>query len=180
MRIISGSHKGRAIKPPSGLEVRPTTDYAKEALFNILDARFCLDEVEALDLFAGTGSISYEFASRGCIRVVTIEQNANCIKYILDTVREMNFDSIEVYRRDVFKSLDMVKGPFDVIFADPPYHLKTIASIPELVLHKNLLKPEGLFIMEHGSEVNFNHIPGFIEKRVYSRVHFSFFTRWET
>lgn len=157
------------------MEVRPTTDYAKEALFNILDARICFEESEVLDLFSGTGSISYEFASRGCSRVIAIEQNPDCIRYILETVRAMKFDVIEVYRRDVFRSLDLVKGPFDVIFADPPYHLKTIASIPELVLNKNLLKQNGIFIMEHGSEVNFNQIPGFVEERKYSRVHFSIF-----
>lgn len=175
MRIISGILKSRRINPPKNLPVRPTTDMAKEALFNILNNQFDLTEVSALDLFAGTGGISYEFYSRGCASVTAVDQNFKCVKYIRETKDNLNMNSLEVMQANCFNFLDKAWNKYDIIFADPPYDMPNFEKIVELVFEKNLLNPEGMLIVEHSKNTNLNKFPQHINTRNYGSVHFSFF-----
>ncbi len=134
MRIISGTHKGRRIFPPKNLKARPTTDFAKEGLFNVLNNRLYFENLEVLDLFAGTGNISYEFASRGAARVVSIEQNFRHFEFIRKSSSEFQFSQIQVVKADVFRYVKKLTGQFDVIFADAPFDLARVAELPELLL----------------------------------------------
>lgn len=153
---------------------RPTTDFAKENLFNILGNRYDLEGLHVLDLFAGTGSISYEFASRGA-HVELVEKDPRSLGFIRDTVRELNFSDIRVIRADVFKILPKLSGPYDLIFADPPYNMRAIDTLPELIAEHKLLREGGIFILEHPREYNFAAHPGFRELRTYGSVNFSLF-----
>lgn len=184
MRIISGEYGGRRFEAPKNLQARPTTDIAKESLFNILQNRMDLEGIKALDLFGGTGSISFELLSRGASQVTCVEmghQQQQFIRKVADTLkigRELN-----LVRGDVFKylksqsAITTEEGCFDFIFADPPYALPELSTLPEIILGSTLLKPEGIFILEHGKDNDFTTTPGFKEMRTYGAVHFSFFTR---
>ncbi len=175
MRIIRGSHRGKQIYAPKTLPVRPTTDYAKEGLFNILEHTFDFAELEVLDLFAGTGSISYEFASRGCKNITAIDMNQACIKFISDTAGKLNFSNLNAIRMDVFKFLKINKKPFSLVFADPPYALKRIPELPGLILNANIVCGGGWLILEHPAEFDFTGHPFFQQKRRYGDVNFSIF-----
>lgn len=172
---MSGTHKGRRITPNKNFRARPTTDFAKENLFNILGNTFNFDELTVLDLFGGTGSISYEFASRGAKEVICVEANYQHLSFIQKTTRELQLNQIIPVKSDVFKFLKSCQQKFDLVFADPPYDLKGIDTIPELIIEREILKKEGLLIVEHSSENNFSYHPFFVEKRSYGSVNFSFF-----
>ncbi len=175
MRIISGKYKRRSIVAPNNLPVRPTTDMAKESLFNILNNKIDFNDKSALDLFSGTGNISYEFVSRGCVRVVSVDQNVDCTNFINQTTEKLNMPEIEVVKLDVFRYLTTVKNKFDIIFADPPYQMTEIKEISELVFSNNLLIDDGWLIVEHPREIDFSKALNFFEHRKYGRVNFSFF-----
>lgn len=175
MRIIRGSHRGRQIFAPKSLPVRPTTDYAKEGLFNILEHTFDFDGLEVLDLFAGTGSISYEFASRGCKNIVAVDNHNACTSFINDTAGKLSFDNLKAIRMDVFKFIKNNKKPYSLVFADPPYTLESLPEIPGLVLNENLLYEGGWLVLEHAGFHDFSQNPFFIERRNYGEVNFSFF-----
>lgn len=160
--------------PGKTFKARPTTDFAKESLFNILNNRIDFEETKYLDLFAGTGSISYEMISRGCTDLTLIELEFKHIQFIKSVLKELN-EVAKVYRADVFKFLESERTKYDLIFADPPYDLARLNEVPELVLSRNLLSPDGIFVMEHGKNNNFSKLPGFLELRKYGSVHFSFF-----
>jgi len=175
MRIISGSHRGRVLRPPIGLPVRPTTDLAKESLFNILNNYLDFEESKVLDLFAGTGNISLEFASRGAAMVLSIELNPRCTDFISKMATDLNFKSVSVIRANVFTFLARSAGTYDVIFADPPYDMEGREKLPGLVFDNNWLDKEGFFILEHDKSINFKDHPFFAEERRYGKVHFTFF-----
>ncbi|GAB2684985.1 16S rRNA (guanine(966)-N(2))-methyltransferase RsmD [Mucilaginibacter koreensis] len=175
MRIIGGSLKGLRLNPPKNLPVRPTTDLAKEALFNILQNQVELYGITVLDLFSGTGNLALEFASRGAEQVIAVDRSIHCVNYIKDTARQHNLPQIKTFKADVFKYLEMETEPYDLIFADPPYDLSRIPDIPKIVFEKGLLKPDGLLIVEHQSMQNLSNHPAFAEQRKYGHSSFSFF-----
>ncbi|PKP17773.1 MAG: 16S rRNA (guanine(966)-N(2))-methyltransferase RsmD [Bacteroidetes bacterium HGW-Bacteroidetes-21] len=174
MRIISGSHRGRQIHPPQNFTARPTTDMAKEALFNILENRFDFEDIAALDLFAGTGSISYELASRGCQSITAIELDFKNASFIQKTAAELKFP-VKCIRTSAFSYIKTCRATFDVIFADPPYDMSQADTIPALIIEKGLLKEGGMLIFEHSSKYSFSDLLFYIETRKYGKVHFSFF-----
>jgi 16S rRNA (guanine(966)-N(2))-methyltransferase RsmD len=174
MRIISGTLKGRRIFAPANLPVRPTTDFAKESLFNVLNNRVDFDELNVLDLFSGIGSISYEFASRGA-SVLVVEINSKCADFIKQTAEKLHLENLFVMRTDAFAYLAKTRQTFDLIFADPPYDLPTMDLLPSLIFEYKLLNPNGIFILEHSQKHNYSNIPQFLELRKYGKVHFSFF-----
>lgn len=175
MRIVSGTHKSRIIRPPSNLPVRPTTDIAKEGLFNILTNRIDFDAIDVLDLFSGTGSISYEFASRGAGQITSVDIEKRCVDFIRKASEEFGFRNIRTVRNDVFSFLKICHVKYDLIFADPPYEMKNVELLPDLVFDKNLLKDNGLFILEHTGTHAFSKHSNFKELRKYGKVNFSFF-----
>jgi len=175
MRIIRGTHGGRKILPPSNLPVRPTTDLAKESLFNILENHIYFEDLQVLDLFAGTGSISYEFASRGSKSVLAVDINPRCVKFISETAIKMNFSQLRAIRTSAFSFLQKNSVQYDLIFADPPYDLEGIEMIAELVISRSLLKDGGWLIIEHDKSHDFASFPGFHQVRNYGKVNFSFF-----
>ena len=176
MRIISGEFKGRRITAPSKLPVRPTTDMAKEALFNILNNRYYFDELSVLDLFAGTGNISYEFASRGCEAITAVDAHYGCVKFIGETSDTFEMP-IETIKSDVFKYLELTSESFDIIFADPPYDFpkEEFSKIPDLVFEKNRLNENGLLIVEHSKHTDLSDLAFFSEQKNYGGNAFSFF-----
>ena len=175
MRIVGGTHRSRQFHIPDHLGIRPTTDFAKEALFNILSNRIDFEGKKVLDLFGGSGSISYEFASRGAAEIITIEKNLKSFEFIKKTVHEFKFSNIKVIKMDVFSFLKICAETFDIIFADPPFKLENIARIPALVFEKKLLNENGILIVEHPSDVNFSEIKELKETREYGTVNFSIF-----
>jgi 16S rRNA (guanine966-N2)-methyltransferase len=175
MRIIGGKLKGLRLNPPKNLPVRPTTDLAKEALFNILQNQIEFEEIAVLDLFSGTGNISMEFASRGAAQVTSVDRSQQCIYYLKDTSRQHALDQIKAYKADVFKYLQAETEQYDLIFADPPYDLNRIPEIPKTVFEKKLLKDGGLLIVEHQSMQNLSNHSTFVEQRKYGHSSFSFF-----
>lgn len=175
MRIISGKYKIRTLPGPKGFTARPTTDFAKENLFNVLKNNYVLEGINALDLFAGTGSISLELASNGCQHVLAIEKNPKHLAYIKSIIDRLNITEIEIMRGDALRYIGRTTHKFDLIFADPPYQMKGIDSIPENVFEKNVLNTDGLFILEHSKDYNFSKHPCFKQKKVYGSVNFSFF-----
>lgn len=178
MRIISGTLKGRRFSPPKSFSARPTTDIARESLFNVLNNRIDFDELSVLDLFGGTGSISYEFASRGCTDITTVELNYKHFSFIKSMLKEFDLtDDIKVIKADVFKFIEKCPLTFDLVFADPPFDLKDFDSIPDRFFKQQLLKDEGLFILEHSDKKSFEAHPNFTEVKKYGKVHFSFFTK---
>jgi 16S rRNA (guanine(966)-N(2))-methyltransferase RsmD len=181
MRIISGKLKGRRLKAPKNLPVRPTTDMAKESLFNILNNLYYFDSIAVIDLFSGTGNISYEFASRGTKSIYAIDANYNCIKYIYNKAKELDLD-INTYKSDVYKFLDKTSLQADVIFADPPYDFEAeqFLEIANIVFQKNLLKENGVLIIEHSKHTELsNHKHHSYDKRYGGNV-FSFFENEDT
>lgn len=178
MRIISGKYKGRRFDPPKSFKARPTTDIAKESLFNVLNNSIDWEETYALDLFGGTGSISFELISRGCPRVVCVEKNFNHASFIEKTKGELKIQSeMLLLKMDAFGYLEHCKEQFDLIFADPPYDLKNFADVPRLVFEKDLIKLEGIFILEHSKDYDFSNYPLFDDKRIYGSVNFSIFRK---
>ena len=175
MRIISGKLKGRRLHVPTNITARPTTDFAKEGLFNLLNNRIDFEDIDVLDLFAGTGSISIEFVSRDCKSVISIEQNERHAAFIRKICAELKIANLTLIKTDVFKFIDTCHSQFDMIFADPPYELEQLPKIPDLIFSKKLLKEDGLFVMEHSSKNNFDQHPHFVDHRNYGNVNFSFF-----
>lgn len=180
MRIIRGKYGRRRFDVPSNIKARPTTDFARENLFNVLDNQIDFEEIVALDLFAGTGAISFELLSRECKRVVCVEKHPTQYNFICKVQQQLGDDNLRVIRGDVFKFLASCGEQFDFIFADPPYDLPQLESIPSCVLDgKNLLRPGGLFVLEHSRNNDFSTHPWFAEHRVYGSVNFTFFIRPE-
>lgn len=176
MRVISGIYKRRRFDVPKNFKARPTTDFAKENLFNVLSNRIDFEDgITALDLFAGTGSISIELVSRGCDKVISVEKDPQHYSFICKVMQEVKTDKCLPIRGDVFKFIDSTREKFDFIFADPPYALPNLKDIPDLIFEKGLLKEDGLFILEHGKDHNFEEHPHFVEQRQYGSVNFSFF-----
>jgi 16S rRNA (guanine(966)-N(2))-methyltransferase RsmD len=180
MRIITGRFRGKQIHPPVNLPVRPTTDFAKESLFNILNNLVDIEGLHVLDLFAGTGSISYEFFSRGSEIVTAIDIDIHCVAFINKTALSMNAENLEAVREDVFQFLKHPFGEYDLVYADPPYDMAGIDLLPDLVLSNPILKEEGLFILEHSRDHDFSQYPGFDQHRKYGNVNFSFFRKQKT
>ena len=160
---------------PKNLPVRPTTDFAKEGLFNILTNEFDLEEVDVLDLFSGTGNIAFEFASRGAKKVLCIDQNYPCVSFIKQTRKKLNCNQLTVFKNDVFKYLKHYSQSFDIIFADPPYNLEGIPDIPGLVFKNQLLRENGWLIIEHDKRTNLSDCTNFVVHRKYGNVNFSIF-----
>lgn len=176
MRIISGKYKGRRIFPPKNLPVRPTTDMSKEALFNVLNNHFNFDSLKVLDLFSGTGNISYEFASRGSAPITSVDGDFGCVKFIKQVSSEYDFD-IAATKSDVFKFLDNSKTTYDIIFADPPYGLDqaTFEKIVLTVFERDLLEEDGMMIIEHSKYTKLDHMSNFSFQKSYGGSYFSFF-----
>ncbi len=174
MRIISGKHRGKKLSPPNRLPVRPTTDYAKESLFNILQNHFYFEDLTILDCFSGTGNLSYEFLSRGVKQVNSIDANFNCISYQKKVKKELNFENFNLINKDVFQVLESTNKKYNIIFSDPPYSLHNITQIPNLVFENNILLEGGWLIVEHSKHTVFNH-KKFKETRKYGNVNFSIF-----
>ena len=179
MRIITGIYKGRHFDIPRTFKARPTTDFAKENIFNVLMQYVDFDGATALDLFSGTGSISLELVSRGCQQVVSVELDRDHHRFIQQCLQKLNCKVCIPIRGDVFRFLKSCHQQFDFIFADPPYALQELPQIPELVFEKQLLKPEGIFVFEHGKDYDFSLHPHFLEHRSYGSVNFSLFTAGE-
>ena len=177
MRIISGKYRGIHIRPPKSFKARPTTDFAKENLFNILAHSYELEGIEVLDLFSGTGSISYEFISRGAKSVVALEMVQPHFKFIQETCKKLEMDELTVIRGDAFRYLKKPYQSFDLIFADPPYDHPRLAELPDLVLATAILEKEGLFILEHPSQYSFTAHPHYSQQRKYGGVNFTLFTK---
>ena len=178
MKIITGQYGGRRFEPPRNLDARPTTDLAKQALFNILQNRLDFEECRALDLFSGTGGISFELLSRGAQHVVSVEQGRQQQQFIERVAAELRVERSkhQLVRGDVFRYLGgRPPQPFDFIFADPPYALADLDKLPSLILRPEWLAPDGIFVLEHGKDRSFDDVPGFCELRTYGAVHFSFF-----
>ena len=161
---------------PGNFKARPTTDFAKENIFNVIRNHMDLEGATALDLFAGTGSISFELISRGCIEVTCVEREYTHLAFIKKVESELRSGALKPVKANVFSFLEHCRERYDLIFADPPYALKELATLPLLVLSKGLLNPAGLFIMEHPKEYDFAVLPGFRERRVYGSVNFSLFS----
>jgi 16S rRNA (guanine(966)-N(2))-methyltransferase RsmD len=176
VRIVAGTHRGRIFNPPANLPVRPTTDFAKESLFNILNNYFHFSELRVLDLFSGTGSIAYEFASRGAKDITAVDGNFKCFSFIKETADKLRLDAIKVIKSDVFSFLGASKKSYDVIFADPPYDLEKMTLIPGLVFKNNLLNEGGWLVIEHSVDTDFTNHEHYLEQRRYSNTIFSIFT----
>lgn len=177
MRIIGGRLKGRTILPPAGYAARPTTDFAKEGLFNVLSNEYEMESLKVLDLFGGTGSISFEFASRGAERVYCIEMNRDNAAFIRREAGRLGLGNVTVVHSNVFDFLPICREKFDIIFADPPYSMEGLQTIPDKVLSLDILHPGCYFILEHGSEHSFLGHPCLIKEKTYGRVHFSVFAK---
>lgn len=180
MRIISGKYKGRRLSPPKNLPVRPTTDMSKEALFNILNNHFNFTELSVLDLFAGTGNISFEFASRGSEPIVSVDADFGCVSFIKKTASEFDF-TITAIKSDVFKFLEKTKSNYDIVFADPPYGIeqKDFEKVVQLVFERELLSEDGMMIVEHSKQTKLEHLSNFSFQKNYGGSTFSFF-EWES
>jgi 16S rRNA (guanine966-N2)-methyltransferase len=176
MRIIGGTFKSRVFKPGKNFRARPTTDFARENLFNILSNRYDFENKSVLDLFAGTGSISFEFASRGCPNITCVELDRFHYAFICSVIDKLDLKKvINPLNADAFRVVKKIGQHFDLIFADPPYELKRLSDLPDLIMSSDLLTKDGLFILEHGKTNDFSSHPDFLEIRVYGSVHFSFF-----
>ena len=186
MRIITGQYKGRHFDIPRSFKARPTTDFAKENIFNVLNSYIDFEDATALDLFSGTGSISLELASRGCANVISVEMDREHHRFIQECFRKLQGNNVQssmfnvqCIRGDVFRFIKSCKMQFDFIFADPPYALKELPTIPTLIFERNLLKADGVFVFEHGKDYDFSDDPHFIEHRSYGSVNFSIFRTTE-
>ncbi|MEZ4918023.1 MAG: RsmD family RNA methyltransferase [Saprospiraceae bacterium] len=177
MRIIGGKFKGRRFNPPAdNWPTRPTTDYAKEGLFNILNNRLDFQDTVVLDLFGGTGSHCYEFISRGCEQATYVDKFPSCVRFVRKTAAALGVENnLRIVQMDVFKFIAKTSETYDYIFAGPPYQLPTIDTIPDLIFEHGLLKPDGLFVMEHNPNHNYAEHPKLVEVRNYGKTIFSFF-----
>lgn len=176
MRIIGGTHGGRKINPPTNMPyTRPTTDIAKEGLFNILQNMIDFEDIESLDIFGGTGSISYELASRGAAQLTIIERDKNMAAFIKKTAAAFGFSNIQLIPTEVFKFLKTCINQYDFIFAGPPYALIEIDTIPDIIFEKNLLKKDGIFVLEHTPRNNYDQHANFLKVKNYGTTLFSFF-----
>lgn len=175
MRIISGKNKGRQIIAPKNLPVRPTTDFAKESLFNILNNLVFLPDTLVLDLFAGTGNISYEFASRESKNITAVDNNRNCVHFIKQTAARLNYENLDTVLSDYISFIHNAHDKWDIIYADPPYNMENIESIPLLIFDNKVLNVDGLFILEHDKSIDFSEHPNFYDHRHYGKVNFTFF-----
>lgn len=176
MRIISGKHKGKRLYAPKNLPVRPTTDMAKESLFNILNNNYYFENIDVIDLFAGTGNISFEFASRGTENIYSIDKHFGCVKYIHNTSKELDLN-INTYKSDVYKFLEKTPLKADIVFADPPYDFETeqFLKIAKIIFEKSILKEDGLLIIEHSKHTDLSEHPNFSYDKRYGGNVFSFF-----
>lgn len=179
MRIITGKYKGRHFDIPRSFKARPTTDFAKENIFNVLVQYVDFDGATVLDLFSGTGSISLELVSRGCSQVVSVEMDRDHHRFIQECLKKLETDICIPIRGEAFRFLKTCKQQYDLIFADPPYALKELATLPDIIFEKKLLKDEGIFVLEHGKDHDFSKHPHFKEHRQYGSVNFSIFTTEE-
>jgi 16S rRNA (guanine(966)-N(2))-methyltransferase RsmD len=177
MRIVGGLYKGRIFNPGKNFKARPTTDIAKEGLFNILENRYDFSNKTALDIFSGSGSIGYEFLSRGCKEVTFVEKDFVHHRFILNALETLKIENAKIFRADVFAFLRSYKGSFDFIFADPPFDLKNFTEVPSKVMETCILNEAGLFILEHPKEFDFSNHQFFKENRKYGKVNFSFFEK---
>ncbi len=177
MRIIAGFLKGRRLNPPASLPVRPTTDMARESLFNILNNYVDYESCAVMDLFAGTGAVSLEFVSRGAREVTSIDINAQCTDFIKDSARQFGIKNLHVVRSDVFDMLKRAYKKFDIVFADPPYALEALPQLPDLIFDQDLLTEDGIFVLEHPREYQFEQHPHFWQHRNYGKVNFTFFAK---
>ena len=179
MRIIGGKYKSRRFQLPTNFTARPTTDFARESLFNILNNRVDWEDTVALDLFSGTGSIAIELISRGCKQVVCVETSSKNHAFIQKLKEKLDATELLTIKADVFSFIKSCKQSFDLIFADPPYDLKDFDKIPAKILSNDLLKTNGIFILEHSKKNSFKDHASFTEERKYGNVHFSFFSKEE-
>ena len=177
MRIIGGALKGKLIQPPAGYKARPTTDFAREGLFNVLNNEYEFEDLRVLDLFGGTGAVAFEFASHGAARVYSIEMNRDHAAFIRREAARLGLPNVTAVHANVFDFLPICREKFDLIFADPPYALEGLESIPDKVLSRDLLHPGCYFILEHGDGHSFTGHPLFKKEKIYGRVHFSFFEK---
>lgn len=177
MRIIGGKFKGRRFDPPADKwPTRPTTDFAKEALFNILNNLLDFESVKMLDLFGGTGSHCYEFISRGCTDATYVDKFPGCVQFVRKTADKLGIESnLKIFQMDVFRFIESTREQYDYIFAGPPYSLPAIDIIPDLIFEKELLLPEGLFVLEHNPQHEFLNHPSLVDVRNYGQTYFSFF-----
>ena len=175
MRIIGGRLKGKIIQPPAHYAARPTTDFAKEGLFNVLDNEYEFADLKVLDLFGGAGSIAFEFASRGAARVYSIEMSRENAAFIRGEARRLGLGNVTVVHANVFDFIPICTEKFDIVFADPPYALEGLESLPDKVFAAGLPHPDCYFILEHPGEYDFAAHPRFVKTKVYGKVHFSFF-----
>jgi len=175
MRIITGIYKGRRFEVPRTFKARPTTDFAKENIFNVLTQYIDFEDAAALDLFAGTGSISLELISRGCNRVVCVEKDRDHHRFITECLKKLGTEDCIPIRGDVFRFLKSCHEQFDFIFADPPYALNELPQIPDMIFAHGLLKPDGIFVFEHGQSNDFSAHSHFVEHRQYGSVNFTIF-----
>lgn len=180
MRIIGGKYKRRRFDVPKNIKARPTTDFARENLFNVLNNLIDFEDLKSLDLFAGTGAISFELLSRGANPIISVEKHGIQYGFIRKVAEELKTDDLIAIKGDVFKFIASSKEKFDFIFADPPYDLPNLADIPEMIFKAGILKEDGLFVLEHSSKNDFSDMPEFDELRTYGSVNFSFFTRNNT
>lgn len=177
MRIITGKYKGRHFEVPRSFKARPTTDFAKENLFNVLRAYLDFEETTALDLFGGTGSITLELLSRGCPKVVTVEKDRKHFAFIASTLRTLNDPASAPICGDALRFIERARETFDLVFADPPYALPELGELPDRVMSSALVGQHTLFVLEHGKDHDFSHRPDFLEHRTYGSVNFSFFRK---
>ena len=175
MRIISGTYGGRRLSPPKNITARPTTDFAKESLFNLLNNRMDFEGTDVLDLFAGTGGIGIECVSRGAREVTAVEIAHVQQNWIISCCKQLGIRNLSVIRGDVFKFLSACRTKYDLIFADPPYALEQLPTLPDVILGQDILKEDGWLVIEHGKDTNFTSHPRHVETRTYGSVHFSFF-----
>lgn len=176
MRIVSGKFKGKRFEPPKNFKARPTTDFAKESLFNIISNNYNFENITALDLFSGTGSISFELASRGCPDIVSVELSPVHQAFIRKIIEQLDIkDQVRSIKQNAFVYLKGCSQQFDLIFADPPYDMEGIETIPDIIFEKKMLTDEGWFILEHSKNKDFSEKPFFIERRSYGSVNFSIF-----
>lgn len=175
MRIISGLWKGRRLNPPKNISARPTTDFAKESLFNLLQNRMQIEGSNVLDLFSGTGSISLECASRGAASVTAVELAHTQQNFIISASKQLGAQQVHVVRGDVFKFISACHERYHLIFADPPYALDRLPELPDLIFEHNMLAEDGLFVLEHSANNDFSAHPRFLEHRKYGNVNFTFF-----
>ncbi len=175
MRIIRGKYGKRRFDVPKNISARPTTDFARENIFNVLENIIDFDDMSALDLFAGTGAISFEFLSRGCSEVVAVEMANTQVNFIKSVKQKLNADGLRVVKGDVFKFVETCLNKFDIVFADPPYDHPKFAEIPELILNSQMLNPGCHVVIEHSKNHDFSHLPHFDQHRTYGSVNFSIF-----